>query len=278
MRRHVFLYVAALLSAGASPPEWSRPAEPFRVAGQIYYVGTEGIAVYLIRTNAGLILLDGGLAESVPEIEANITALGFRPSDVKLMIATHAHWDHAAGLAKLKQDTGASFAASAADRQAYETGIPPSEVSYGPAPFPAVKVDRVIDDGRPLRLGGVVLTPVLTPGHTPGCTTWTMRTNEAGRNLDVVFPCSITVAGNKLVDNKGYPGIVADFQYSFAKMRQLRADVVLPAHPELADVRNRARRRDAGEKDAFIAPDLLTRLVDQAEASFNRELEGASAP
>jgi metallo-beta-lactamase class B len=256
-----------------TPASWSTPTPPFRIVGPIHYVGTEGIASYLIDSGDGLILLDGGLAETVPAIESNIAALGFRLSDVKLLIATHAHWDHAAGLAALKRDTGAVFASSAADRNAYETGIPPSDVSYGVMPFAPVKVDRVVVDGQPIRLGNVAMTPVITPGHTPGCTSWTMRVDDGGRALDVMFPCSITVAGNKLVGNEGYPGIVADFQRTFERMRGLRADIVLPAHPELADVLGRARRQAAGDKRAFLAPDLLPRLVSEAQTAFEAELE-----
>jgi metallo-beta-lactamase class B len=256
-------------------PEWTRPTPPFHVVGPIYYVGTEGIAAYLIKTREGLILLDGGLEESVPTIENDIAALGFRLTDVKLMLATHAHFDHVAGLAALKHDTGASLAASPGDRPALESGTPPSEISYGVIRFPPVKVDRVLADGRPVRLGGVAMTPVFTPGHTPGCTSWTMRVSDRGRMLNVVFPCSMTVAGNRLIGNQGYPGIVADFRRTFARMRKLDADVVLPAHPELADVLGRARRRDAGDSTAFLAPDLLPRLVDRSEAAFEGELKAA---
>jgi metallo-beta-lactamase class B len=257
----------------AAPPEWSRPTPAFRIAGPIYYVGTEGIAVYLVKTNDGLILLDGGLEENVPAIERNIASLGFRLSDLKVMLATHAHYDHAAGLAGLKRDTGAIFESSEGDRAAYESGIPPSEVNYGVMRFPPVTVDQVLVDGRPVRLGGVSMTPVVTPGHTPGCTSWTMKVTEAGRALNVLFPCSITVAGNKLVGNKGYPGIVADFRRTFARMKEMHADIVLPAHPEQADILGRARKRDTGDDAAFLAPDLLPRLVDKAEADFERELK-----
>lgn len=276
-RTGVLLGLAALLATGASAadtlPNWSRPTEPFRIVGPVYYVGTAGIAVYLIRTPQGHILLDGGLEENAPLVERSIAKLGFALDDVKLILATHAHYDHAAALAALKRATGAAFASSAGDRSAYETGTPPSEVNYGVMPFSPLKVDRTLADGRPVRLGGVALKPVLTPGHTPGCTTWTMRVTEAGRLLDVVFPCSITVAGNKLVGNNGYPGIVADFRRTFARMRKLHADVVLPAHPELADVLERVRRRNAGDHGAFIAPELLPRIVDQSEAAFNAELK-----
>lgn len=274
MRKFLLLGLAAFLSVGAAPttypPEWTQPTAPFRIVGPIYYVGTEGIAVYLIKTDDGLILLDGGMEESVPAIENNITALGFKLSDVKLMLATHAHYDHAAGLAKLKDDTGAKFAASEADHAAYESGTPPSEVNYGVKTFPAVKVDKVLLDGHPVTLGNIAMTPVITPGHTPGCTTWKMRVTEDKRPLNVVFPCSITVAGNKLVGNKGYPNIAEDFRYTFARMRKLQADVVLPSHAEAAGVMARARKRDAGDRDAFLAPDLLPDMIDKAEADFNR--------
>jgi len=282
MRQPILLGLVALMTGGAapmvSPPEWSRPAEPFHVAGPIYHVGTEGIAVYLIKTDDGLILLDAGLEESVPVIEGNIAKLGFQLSDVKLMLATHAHFDHAEGLAALKRSTGARFASSDGDRRAYETGTPPSEVDYGLMPFPPIKVDQVLVDGRALRLGDITMTPVITPGHTAGCTTWRMQiASPAGRPLDVVFPCSISVAGNKLVGNKGYPGIVDDFRRTFARLRALDADIVLPAHPEPANLRGRAAMRDAGDANAFVAPDLLPAMVDKAEADFERQLKVAGS-
>lgn len=269
----IFAGTAAGTPAQAdSPAAWTRPYPPFRVVGPIDYVGTEGIGVYLIRTYAGLILLDGGPREAAPIVERNIAKLGFKLSDVKIIIASHAHWDHAGGLAALKRDTGARFLSSAADRAAYEAGTPPSDTDYGVVKFDPVKVDGVLKDGVAVRLGGVAITPVLTPGHTPGCTTWTMKAKDKARVLDVVFPCSLTVAGNKLVGNKGYPDIVRDFRASFARMRAIRADVTLPAHPEFADVLDRAKRRDAGDADAFVAPDVLPRLVSQSQAGFAQEL------
>jgi len=266
------LLVGTPAIAGLDPPEWTRPAKPFHVVGPISYVGTEGLAAYLIKTDAGLILLDGTMAENVPAIEANIRALGYKLTNVKLLLNSHAHFDHAAGLAALKRDTHATFLASAPDKAALESGIPPSVTSYGVIKFPPVKVDRVLVDGMPVRLGGIAMTPILTPGHTPGCTTWTTNVRDGARTLRVVFPCSITVAGNKLVGNSGYPGIVTDFRRSFARMKTLSADVVLTAHPEAADIWARKKRRDAGEADAFIAPDLLPKMVRDAEAAFDAEL------
>ena len=282
MIRAALLGLTALLSIGATAPQSSTPADapvawhtataPFPVAGPIYYVGTEGIAVYLIRTRDGLILLDGGLEENVSLVAQSIRTLGFDPRDVKLMIATHAHYDHVAALAGLKRLTGARFLASTGDRQAYETGTPPSDTNYGVIRFPAVHVDGTVIDGRAVSLGGVTLTPVLTPGHTPGCTSWRMMVSDQGHRRDVLFLCSITVAGNRLVRNKGYPGIVADFRRTFAKLRPVHADIVLPGHAEQADIMGKARRRAAGERDAFIDASLLPRLVRESQLAFDAEL------
>ena len=259
------------------PPAWTRPTAPFHVVGPVHYVGTEGLAAYLIKTRDGAILIDGTMAENVPAIERNIVASGVRLRDVKVMLLSHAHFDHAAGLAGLKRATGARLTAGAADRTALESGIPPGETSYGVIAFPAVKVDRAIRDGGTVTLGGVTLTARATPGHTPGCTSWTMRVVERGRPLDVLFPCSIGVAGNRLVGNRRYPGIVADFRASFAKLGAMRADVVLPFHPEQGDVFGRKARRDAGDADAFVDPGLLDRLVAEARAAFAADLARQTA-
>lgn len=268
----IALLVAGSAQAASDPPAWTRPIAPFHVVGPIYYVGTEGLAAYLVKTRAGLILLDGTMEENVPAIETNIRALGYDIHAVKLLLNSHAHFDHAAGLAALKRDTGATLLASAADRPALESGVPPSETSYGVIRFPPVNVDHTLVDRRPVRLGEIAMTPILTPGHTPGCTSWATQVQDGARTLRIFFPCSITVAGNRLIGNKGYPGIVADFRRSFARLRKQRADVVLPAHPETADVLGRAKRRDAGEADAFVDPALLPKMVREAEAQFDAEL------
>ena len=279
MTRTTGRIIAALLLAAAGPaagqqdpPAWTRPAAPFRIVGDVYYVGSKGLAAYLIRTRAGAILIDGTLEANVPGIERNIASLGVPLGAVKVLLNSHAHSDHAGGLARLKADTGATIEAMDADRQALETGMPPSIVSYGVVKFPVVKVDRVLHDGDTVRLDGVTLTAVKTAGHTPGCTTWTMPVVERGRTLRVVFPCSLTVAGNKLVGNTGYPGIVGDYRASFARLARIRADVVLTAHPEIAGVMERHARVLAGERDAFVDPRLLPRIVAEAKAAFDAEL------
>ena len=262
----VALGLSAATAAQLDPPAWTRPIAPVPLVGQVTYVGTGGLAAYLIRTPAGVILIDGTLAENVPAIERNILASGVRLSDVKLLLNSHAHFDHAAGLRRLKADTGARLAAGAADRAALEAGVPPGETSYGLVRFPAVRVDRAVRDGEQVRLGGVALTAIATPGHTPGNTSWLMRVNGPGRPLDVLFLGSLAVAGNRLVGNARYPTIVADYRRGFARLARVCADVVLPMHPETADVLGRAK---AG---TLVAPRLLPRLVAEARAAFEVEL------
>lgn len=264
--------LAAAASAQLDPPAWTRPTAPFHVVGPVWYVGTDGLASYLIKTRAGAILIDATMAENVPAIERGIVAQGVALRDVRLLLNSHAHFDHAAGLARLKADTGAKLVAGVGDRAALDSGVPPGEVSYGVIRFPAVRVDRAVRDGEQVRLGEVTLTARATPGHTPGNTTWTMRVVDGGRPLDVVFAGSLSVAGNRLVGNRRYPGIVADFRRSFARMAALHADVVLPMHPETADVLGRGRRAAAGEAGAFVAPELLPRLVGEAKRAFEAEL------
>lgn len=262
-----FLATLALLAAPASaqldPPAWTRPIEPFRIFGDIWYVGTEGLAAYLVKTPRGAILIDATMAENVPAIERNIVATGTKLRDVRYLLVSHAHFDHAAGDAAMKAATGSKVVAGARDVAALESGIPPGETSYGVIKFSPVKVDRGVRDGDTVALGGLALTAIATPGHTPGCTTWTMRSDK----LRVVFPCSLTVAGNKLVGNRRYPQIVEDFRTSFVRMAAVRADVVLPAHPELADVVGRHRRGES-----YVAPDLLPALVATSRAAFEKEL------
>ncbi len=263
---------APLLLGAADPPAWTRPQAPFPIAGPITYVGSEGIAAYLIKTNAGAILIDGTLAENAGMIERNIASAGVHPRDVKLILVTHAHFDHAAGVAALKRATGARVAAGARDVPALETGVPPGETSYGVIRFPPFHVDRSVVDREKVTLGNVTLTARATPGHTPGCTTWTMQIPAKPRPLDVVFPCSVSVAGNRLIGNRAYPGIVADYRRSIAMLGTLPADIVLPSHPELADVIARGKRHRAGDTTAFVDPTLLPKIVAKAKVAFDADL------
>ena len=256
---------------------WTRPVAPFRIVGNVYYVGTEGLAAYLMTSGHRAILLDGTLAQNAPLIERNIAQLGFRLKDVKIIVNSHAHFDHAGGIAQLRRDTGAQVYASSGDRWALEHGEHDSDTDYPRGHFPKVAVDHVLSDGEVVALGGVRLTATFTPGHTKGCTTWSTRVADRGRVLSVVFPCSLTVAGNILIGNKAYPQIARDFERSFTVLDAMKADVVLTNHPEFADVLGREARAKAGDRNAFVDPGLLHRIVAEARADFAADLAQAKA-
>nr|WP_304655168.1 subclass B3 metallo-beta-lactamase [Neorhizobium galegae] len=259
------------------PAAWSEPASPFRITDNIYYVGTKGLASYLIISGREAILLDATLDENVASIERNIQSLEFGLRDIKIIINSHAHFDHAAGIGRLKKSTGAEVAAMAGDKSALENGRQEGDTDYGGAVFPAVKVDRILNDGDKVTLGDVTLTASLTAGHTKGCTTWSMTSPDRGSVRRVVFPCSISVAGNILVDNKSYPTIVEDFRRSFGRLASMKADVVLPAHPEVVGLFKRKEKLDAGDNQAFVDSGLLIKIVDQSRVAFDRALASARA-
>jgi glyoxylase-like metal-dependent hydrolase (beta-lactamase superfamily II) len=190
------------VAASLDPPSWTRPIPPFRIVGNIYYVGSEGLASYLIKTERGDILIDGTMADNAPMIERNLATIGVRVRDIKYLLLTHAHFDHAGGLARLKADSGAQLVVGAGDRVAVQTGTAPGENLTGGVDFPAVAVDRGVREGDTIRLGATTLVAHATPGHTPGCTTWSLQVFENGRPLRVVIPCSLTVAGNRLIGNR----------------------------------------------------------------------------
>ena len=251
--------------------DWNTPVEPFTVIGNIHYVGVEGVSAFLITTPDGHFLLDGAFAQSAPQIIANVQRLGFDIDDVRYLLNSHAHYDHAAGLARLQLASGATMVASAADRAPLEAGRFP----YGPSrdtPFPPVRVERLIGDGEALTLGGVTMTAHLTPGHTPGCTSWSMDVTGAdGARHRAFFHCSATVAGQSLVP-PAYPNIVADFRSTFARVREIEADVLLTNHPGLMDIDARRARQLAGYANAFVDATALGALNDRLEAAFNAEL------
>jgi metallo-beta-lactamase class B len=225
------------------------------------------VSAFLITTPAGSILLDGGFRETAPRIEKSIGELGFRITDVEYLLNSHAHFDHAGGLAALKKASGARLVASEADAPRLRAGT---------AEQPAVSVDRVVKDGDEVELGGVVLTARVTPGHTPGCTTWTMTTEEAGKPLQVVFYCSTSVV-DRLVGNKAYPGIVADYERSFARLRDLPCDVFLGPHPEFFQMAAKRERAGKGQPNPFIDPRELRRYVEVSEQKFREALKNERA-
>ena len=241
---------------------WNQPFQPFQLIGNIYYVGAKGVSAFLITTPAGSVLLDGGLPETAPQIAKNITDLGFRLGDVKYLLNSHAHFDHAGGLAELKRLSGAMMVASDRDAPALRSGS---------QDMPAVVVDRVIRDGETLRLGDTTLTALVTPGHTKGCTTWTMTTTESGRVYSVIFYCSTSVV-DRLVGNTQYPEIVADYERTFSRLRTLSSDVFLGPHPTFFDMETKRKKMNDGAPNPFVDPTELGRSVAQSERQFRLEL------
>jgi metallo-beta-lactamase class B len=257
----------------ADPANWSKPIRPYRVVGNIYYVGSEGLSAWLISSSEGHVLLDSGPSPAGAKlIEANIQALGFKLSDVKVLINSHAHFDHAGGLAQLKADTGAKVWASRPDEPALKKGQHFGDNDNGLTPFAPVKVDKGFGDGTRLKLGETTLIAHLTPGHTIGCTTWTTQVVDRGRPLNVTFPCSASVAGNVLVGNKTYRTIVADYRATFATLKALPTDVMLPSHEEQGGLLAKRRKMLAGDVNAFIDPTELARYAATSEDAFDKEL------
>jgi metallo-beta-lactamase class B len=250
---------------------WNEPFEPFRVIGNIYYVGTKTVSSWLITTPQGHILLDGVVPQSAPQIIANVGRLGFDIKQVKYLLNSHAHIDHAGGLAGLQLASGATMVASAADKPYLEAG----DIGFGPTAgvkFPPVRVDRVVGDGDTVALGGVVLTAHMTPGHSPGCTSWSMRVTGADAiERTAFFHGSSTVAGQSLVP-EAYPGMVADFRRTFAKVRELRADVFLANHDSFFDLAAKRARQLAGDANAFVDAGELGRFNELMERAFEEEL------
>jgi len=261
---------AALAQATAEERESNRPVEPFRIAENLYYVGAADIASYLITTPAGDILIDGGFVETAPQIEANIAKLGFKVADVKILLNSHAHFDHAGGLAGLKAKTGAKLFASAADAVLLEDGGK-SDFRFGDeGSFPPVVVDRRLADGEKVALGGAELTARLTPGHTRGCTTWTWKAGA----LDVVLACGVSILDYRFVGRESYPGIAADFEHSFATLKSLPCSIFLASHGNFFDLAGKRERaaRGMGMRNPFVDPAGYRAWIEEMEARFRAAL------
>ena len=264
---------SSLAALSAEDAAMNQPVKPFRIAGNLYYVGASDVTSYLIATPKGLILLDGGFAETVPQVETNIQALGFKLSDVKVLLNSHAHFDHAGGLAELKRETHATLEVSAADAALMARGGL-GDPNYGDRfHYEPVQADKLLKDGDEVELGGVTMTAHLTPGHTPGCTTWTMSVTDGGKPYDVVFLCSVTAPGFQLVNNPRYPDIAADFTHSFAALKSLHCDIFLGAHGRYYDLQGkRARMQKHEPGNPFIDPQGYRTYLDQAQQAFEQQL------
>jgi metallo-beta-lactamase class B len=238
--------------------EWNAPHAPFRVLGNTYYVGTNGLSAILITSTAGHILIDGGLPESAPLIIANVRAAGFRVEDVKLILNTHAHYDHAGGIAELQRASGGEVAGTAWSAKVMERGAPVNDdPQFGLAlPYPAVRSVRHIVEGQPLRVGTVNVTPHFTGGHTPGGTTWTWRSCEGGTCADVVYADSqspVSADGFLFSKSSSYPAAVTDFEHGFKVLETLSCDILLTPHPSQSKLWERLTAREKGDARALFS-------------------------
>jgi metallo-beta-lactamase class B len=260
--------------------DWTEPFSPYRIVANVYYVGSRGLASYLITTPQGHILINSSLEDSVPLIRESIEKLGFRFSDVKILLISHAHWDHAAGSAIIKEITGAKYMVMDADVSVIETGGK-GDFQYGNSPnslYQPTKVDRVLHDGDEVRLGDTVLVAHLTPGHTKGCTTWTLKATEGGKTYNVVIVGSPNVnAGYKLVNNTLYPQIAEDYDRMFRVLKSLPCDVFLGAHGNYYGMEAKFARLKKAGPNPFIDPDGYNSYVAERERAFRLELEKQKA-
>jgi metallo-beta-lactamase class B len=257
---------------------WTEPFPAFRIAGNLYYVGSRGLANYLITTPDGHVLVNSDFEANVPLIQKSVEQLGFRFSDIKILLISHAHSDHDAGSARIKALTGATYMVMDADVPVVESGGR-EDFQYGASDhYPPVKVDRLLHDGDTVALGGSVLTARLTPGHTKGCTTWTMKVDADGHTDDAVIIGSPNVnAGYVLVNNAKYPRIAEDYAHTFEVLKSLPCDLFLGAHGDYFGLEAKYPRMKAGGANPFIDPDGYKRYVAEREQAFRRELERQQA-
>ena len=270
----LLLATAGSLFAQASP-EWTEPFPPFRIAGNLYYVGSKGLANYLIVTPKGNILINSDLEANVPMIASSIEKLGFKFKDTKILLISHAHGDHDAGSAMIKQMTGANYMVMDADVSVVESGGK-TDFQYGNTPsslYPPAKVDRVLHDGDRVTLGGAVLVARLTPGHTKGCTTWTMKVTEGGKTYRVVIIGSPNVnPGYKLVGNAAYPQIADDYERMWRVLKSLPCDIFLGAHGSYFGLEEKYPLLKEGGVNPFVDPDGYQKYAAQKEQDFYTEL------
>ena len=254
--------------------EYLAPFSPHHVIGNIYFVGSKSLGIYLITTPQGDILINAGLEESVSEIQESVEKLGFRFSDIKILLISHAHFDHDAGAARIKQLTGAKYMVMDADVPVVESGGK-EDFAYGKRPemlYPPAKVNRVLHDGDAIEFGGTVLTAHLTPGHTKGCTTWTMKVVDGGKKYDVVIVGSPNVnPGYKLVNNAAYPQIASDYEKGFRVLHSLHCDVFLGAHGNYYGMEAKYARIGKGA-NPFIDPEGYRKYVEEREFAFRADL------
>lgn len=249
--------------------DWNAPFPPHKVVGNIYYVGSSELASFLITTPQGHILINSDFESTVPVIRTSVEKLGFKFSDIKIVLGSHAHGDHMEGDAMVKELTGARV-------MAMEQDVPwLKKMTPGNKPHP---IDRILKDGDQVTLGNATLTAHLTAGHTPGCTTWTTKAEENGKSYNVLIVCSVGInPGYVLVGNKDYPSIADDYARSFKVLRTMPVDVFLGAHGSFYGLQAKYAKLQQGGANPFIDPAGFKAYVDEKERAYITELAAQKA-
>ena len=257
--------------------KWNKPTEPFKVIGNVYYVGTDGLASYLITSPQGHILVDTVMPEATSQIKANIEKLGFKVTDIKYLLNTHAHIDHTGGLAEMKAASGAQLVAGEADKPLLEGGYYPGAREETALNFPPVKVDRTVREGDKVTVGDVTLIARETPGHSPGCTSWEFSVKDGDATRSALIFCSGTVALNRLVTNPTHPGIVTDYRKTFARAKDMKVDVLLAPHPEMYRMQDKRAMLSDGAPNPFVNPGEFNAYAATLEKAFDDALAKQTA-
>jgi len=282
----MFLFLFILLTSGAftqNPASsckncavWNAPQQPFRIYGNTYYVGTHGLGSVLITSPAGHILIDGALAESVPQIVSHIRSLGFRVEDIKLIVNSHVHYDHAGGIAELQKLSGARVAASAWTADVMRKGIVPHDDPQFGVIFPIARVAQVttVKDAEVLHAGSIAITAHFTPGHTKGGTSWTWRSCENGQCLNMVYADSLTPVSSDdflFTRSKDYPNAIADFERSYSFLESTPCDILITPHPDFSKLWQRLEQRNSNP-NALIDPAACRTLAGTSRQDLKARL------
>ncbi|MGL9618469.1 subclass B3 metallo-beta-lactamase [Bradyrhizobium sp. U531] len=262
------------ITLAAKALKWEEPAEPVRIVGPIYFVGTKGLGVFLFTTSEGHILMNTGMPSSGPMIVDSIRKLGFKPEDVKLMINGHAHADHAGAFAWLKAQYGGELAVMKDDVAAMESGDANDFKYANDLTYPAAKVDRVLRDGDSIKMGDVLLTAYHTPGHTRGATTWVANLVVDGKSYVVVFPDGAGFnPGYRLAKDPSYPGIADDYRRTHHALEMLKPDIWLAQHNEYYDLEGKRERAKTEGVKAWIDPEGYRRFIVGKKRAFEDEVD-----
>lgn len=268
----ISLLLLASYAGAQTPASWTTPVKPVRVVGNIYYIGTEELASFLLAGKEGLVLLDAPMDENVDLILRNVRELGFDPAKIRVLLNSHAHLDHAGGFAAIRKKTGAKLYMTASDAQLAARGGR-NDFAFGDRlAYPPVTADVIIEDGQVVRLGEIAMTAMVTPGHTKGCTTWRTIAMHRGKPVDVLFQCSLTAPGYKLVGNDQYPDIVDDYRRSFDRLRKLEPDVFLANHASFFGLARKLEKLEKGEPNPFVDREEFPRFLDRSWKSLEKEI------